>query len=586
MKPLDRQYWRSLEGLADDPQAREFFEREFPEGASEPPEGVNRRTMLGLLGATLSLAGLTACRRPAEKIVPFVEAPEDLLPGVPRHYATTMPFGTSAYGLIVESHEGRPTKVEGNPRHPATRGRSSSWMQASVYGLYDPDRGQAPRNAGQQADWDGFGAAWATLREGHAADGGAGLAVVSESYSSPSFHAAREAFRSAFPSARWAVYEPVSDENERGGIRAATGRDLRATYDFSKAKVVLSLDRDFLLGDPEATVHAAGFAAARDVSDGMAMNRLYAVEAAHTVTGANADHRIRLASGQIPGLVAALASALNADLGLRASDAPAPAGIDGATVQAIARDLAAHQGECLIVAGRRQPIAVHAAVHALNRALGNAGKTVTYREPIESASSKLADLSAVVDAMRSGTISTLVVLGGNPVYDAPADLDFGGALGQVSTVIHHADAPNETSAASGWYLPRAHFLESWGDARSADGTASVIQPLILPLYDSRSDLEFVRLLTTGEATPGYDLVRDTWAGRISGDFEAGWARLLHDGLLLDSAGPGRSTPAPAATPSADCRQAAAGPRSSSAPRPRSGTDGSPTAAGSRSCRTR
>ena len=297
---MSRTYWRSLAQIEDLPEYRAALEREFPEGASELPEGITRRDMMMLLGASLSLAGLAGCRRPVEEIVPYVAAPEEFVPGIPRYYATTMPFRRSAYGLIVESHEGRPTKIEGNPSHPSTLGASSSRVQASVLGLYDPDRSQSITLKGARKSWTDFVTAWGQLSQAHAADGGASLAVLSESFSSPTLARLVSELRARYPKLQWATYDAVSDENRLAGLRQATGRDLDLMLRFDRASVILCLDADPLLTDPEMIRHARGFADGRRAgASGGAMNRLYAVEGVYSLTGAMADHRLRLESRQI-----------------------------------------------------------------------------------------------------------------------------------------------------------------------------------------------------------------------------------------------------------------------------------------------
>ncbi len=298
---MSRTYWRSLAQIEDRPEFRVALEREFPEGASELPDGVTRRDMMMLVGASLSLAGLAGCRRPVEEIVPYVTAPEEIVPGIPRYYATTMPFRRSAYGLIVESHEGRPTKIEGNPSHPSTLGASSARIQASVLGLYDPDRSQSITLQATRKSWNDFVTAWGQLAEAHAADGGAGLAVLSESFSSPTLARLVSELRAQYPRMHWATYDAVSDESRLAGLRQATGRDLDLMLRLDRALVILALDADPLLTDPEMIRHARGFADGRRAgASGGAMNRLYAVEGVYSLTGALADHRLRLESRQIP----------------------------------------------------------------------------------------------------------------------------------------------------------------------------------------------------------------------------------------------------------------------------------------------
>src|SRR5205085_11328746 len=333
-----------------------------------------RRQMMTLVGASLSLAGLAGCRRPVEEIVPYVAPPEEVVPGVPRYYATTMPFHRSAYGLIVESHEGRPTKIEGNPAHPSTLGGSSVRVQASVLGLYDPDRSQSIRLKGTRKSWNDFVMAWGELAKAHTADGGARLAVLSESFSSPTLARLASEVRTRFPRLQSATYDAVSDENRLAGLRQATGRDVDLMLRLDRASVILCLDADPLLTDPEAIRHARGFADGRRAgTSGGAMNRLYAVEGVYSLTGAMADHRLRLESRQIAAFLAALAARLAAPgASSQVGDVP---GVDRRWIDAVAKDLQAHRGTGLIIAGERQPASVHAAVSALNAHLGNAGKT-------------------------------------------------------------------------------------------------------------------------------------------------------------------------------------------------------------------
>ena len=562
-------YWRSLAQIEDRPEYRAALEREFPEGASELPEGVTRREMMTLLGASLSLAGLAGCRRPVEEIVPYVTAPEEIVPGIPRHYATTMPFGRSAYGLIVESHEGRPTKIEGNPSHPSTLGASSSRVQASVLGLYDPDRSQSVMQKGAAKSWNDFVTAWGQLSAPHAADGGAGLAVISESFASPTLARLVTELRARYPKLQWATYDAVSDENRLAGLKQATGRDVDLILRFDRASVILCLDADPLLTDAEMIRHARGFAAGRragttgpSTGSGQAMNRLYAVEGVYSLTGAMADHRLRLDSRRIAVFLAALAARLVPPVGGGASvPGPNVPGVDARWIDALAKDLQANRGKGLIVAGDRQPAAVHAAVCALNTALGNTGATVSYHETKDSALPSASSLASVVSAMKAGVVQTLVILGGNPVFDAPADLDFASAMEKVPHSIALTHSVDETSAKAEWHIPRAHYLESWGDARAVGGTLSVVQPLILPLFGGRTPIEVLGLMVGGKDSPGYDLVRETWKPILGEDFDGKWNRVLHDGLLAGSELP-EVTPQPAAQAFAELAKLAGGSPSS------------------------
>jgi molybdopterin-containing oxidoreductase family iron-sulfur binding subunit len=530
-----RTYWRSPAQIEDRPEFRAALEREFPEGASELPEGITRREMVMLLGASLSLAGLAGCRRPVEEIVPYVTAPEEIVPGIPRYYATTMPFGRSAYGLIVESHEGRPTKVEGNPAHPSTLGSSSSRVQASVLGLYDPDRSQSITQKGARKSWDDVVTAWGELSKAHIADGGASLAVLSESFSSPTLARLVSELRTRFPKLQWATYDAVSDENRLAGLRQATGRDVDLMLRLDRASVILCLDADPLLTDPETIRHANGFASGRrGGASGGAMNRLYAVEGVYSLTGAMADHRLRLENRRIAAFLAALAARLGAP-GASSQPGADVSGLDQRWIDAVAKDLEANRGRGVIIAGDRQPPAVHAAVCALNAHLGNTGQTVTYHETTDAALPSVTSLTTLVSAMNGGTVQTLVILGGNPVFDAPADLDFAAAMARVPHVIALGHTVDETSSRAEWHIPRAHYLESWGDARAVGGTLSVVQPLILPLFGGRTPIEVLGLMVGDKDRPGYDIVRDTWRPILGeAEFDAKWNRVLHDGLLAGS----------------------------------------------------
>ncbi len=545
-----RTYWRSPEELSAGPETGGRPRDEFPEGASNSPGAVSRREMLQLLGVTASLAGLTACRRPVEKILPYTEAPENIVPGIPQHYATTMPLGHSAYGLVVESHEGRPTKIEGNELHPASLGGSSLWMQAAIYDLYDPDRSRSVLHAGAPAEWKDFVAAWKDRSAAHEKEQGAGLAVLTEPFSSPTLARLGLAFRERFPRARWAAWEPASDENQRLGLERALGAGYQPVYHVERARVLLVLDSDFLASDPEHVRHARAFADGRRLaSDGDEMNRLYVVESDLSPTGIVADHRLRLRSRLVGAFTAALAGALarlGLPLGPVAAGASATAeqiGCDPRFLEALARDLLAHRGLGLVVAGVHQPPEVHAAVAALNDALGNAGTTVTYHELRDASAARTADLSGLVSALTAGEVRTLVILGGNPAYNAPADLGLAEAMKKAAQTIHLSFHVNETSKLATWHLPMAHFLEAWGDARGVGGTLSVVQPLIEPLFGGHSAAELLGLLTTGEQAKGHDLMRETWRGILgAADFEARWRRVLHDGLLAGSELPAAAPP--------------------------------------------
>lgn len=545
-----KNYWRSLDQLADTPEFRNYLHREFPENASEWTGTVSRRNFLTLMSASLALAGFVGCRRPVEKIIPYVVQPEQITPGVAQYYATTMPIGMNAYGVVVESHEGRPTKIEGNPNHPATKGGSNPYLQAAILGLYDPDRAQMPREKGVSKSWDDFVTFWQGLYPELIEKKGKGVAVLSESFASPTLYRLAENFKAQFPEAKWATYEPISDENIYEGIQIATGQAYRPVYDFEKAKVILALDADFMYAESDGIVNSKGFANGRRITDdNHEMNRLYVAESTFTITGGMADHRLRVQARRMGLFTAALAHALNAQ-GVAVSGLDAVpdqrASFDQKWLQAVAKDLIAHQGQSLVVAGYHQPASVHALVYAINTALGNVGQTVHLYEMTDSYPANRTQFADLVTAMQNGEIDTIIMLGGNPVYNAPVEMRFGSLIRKATHSIHVSPYYDETGKVSEWHINETHFLEAWGDARAANGVPGVIQPLIAPLFDAHSKLEVLNLLTTGQDFRGYDLVRETWEAMIQGldfakvwggvvpnDSFKAWQQVLHDGCLHD-----------------------------------------------------
>ena len=535
------EYWRSLEELQGNEEFLRFAEREFPEHASELPAQFSRRGFVTLMGATLSMLGLTSCRKPVEKIIPYVSLPEEVLPGKPSYYATTMPLGTGACGLLVESHEGRPTKIEGNLQHPSSMGAAGSIMQAAVLGLYDPDRSGNVLHLGQRKEWKDIAAALGSLHDKYIASGGKGLAVLTEPFSGPTQARLIAGLKESMPEARIVSWAPIDDENILDGTSAAAGSALRPLYRFDRAEVILALDSDFLLTESDSLVSARGFADGRRLdTEQDRMNRLYVVESSYTVSGAAADHRLRLQSGQIWPFVLELATELN-KRGLKVAggsrSVPASSNLDREWIGILADDLIEHKGSSLVLAGRRQPPAVHALCFAINSALGNTNRTVQYVESSQYiADSRFKDFRALVGDMEAGSISALLIMGGNPVYDSPKDLRFGKALEKVGTSVHCSQYVDETSQLTTWHVPEAHFLESWSDAGAADGTMSVVQPLVAPLFGGRSQSEILHIVAAGNETSAYELVRDSWREIIGEErFEEQWRQTLHDGLHRGSA---------------------------------------------------
>ena len=548
-QPPGKKYWRSLDELADTPQFREFMHREFPAGASELLSGPDRRHFLKIMGASMALAGLGigGCRRwPAQEIAPFARRPAGRTPGVPRHYATSMELGGVAQGLLATSFDGRPTKIEGNPEHPVNRGKSDLFAQASVLDLYDPDRSRTPVLNGAASTWQAFSTWAAEHFGGLRSTGGSGMRILSEASDSPSLAVMKQRLKEEFPQSTWHEWEPLNNDAELDGTTIAFGRPYRVLNDFSRARVIVSLDGDFLGPHPASVRSIGDFAATRRISGpSETMSRLYVYESALSLTGANADHRAAVRSGDIGVVAAWLAARLLNDQSLGRFEQA-----DGGRVLTAAllvdlnhtlADLQAHPGESVVVAGAGQPAEVHALVHLMNEALRNVGRTVTYQSRGE-AMKHLESLASLVADLNAGTVDTLVIIGGNPVYDAPADLDFAAAMknGSVRARIHLAHYVDETSQECHWHLNRAHALETWGDGRSWDGTITLCQPLIEPLTDpqqfSRSPIELLAMLTGDTAMRGLDIVRRTFAAMTGlSDSERAWRRALHDGFLTGSA---------------------------------------------------
>ncbi|MBO9539956.1 TAT-variant-translocated molybdopterin oxidoreductase [bacterium] len=527
-------YWRSLEELADAPEVSALIAREFPDW--EAP--LDRRRFLQLMGASLALAGLSACARPASKIVPYVRQPEAVVPGKPLFFATAMPLGGYGTGLLVESHTGRPTKIEGNPDHPASLGAASAIAQASILGLYDPDRSNVVLKDGAIASWEGFLQVVTGELATKLAAKGAGLRLLTETVTSPTLAGQIATFLKRFPEARWHQYEPLSLGGAQAGTRLAYGQALDTLHRLDQAKVILSLEADFLAEGPASLREAHDFAAGRRVTaPGDAMNRLYVVEASPTLTGAMADHRLALAPSAIPAFAIALAERLGVPL--PPGSTPLPTGLDPRWLDALVQDLVSHRGQSAVMACAHLSPQVQALVHAMNEKLGNVGRTVLHTAPVAArAEEPIASMRELVAAMEAGTVDVLVILGGNPAYTAPADVPFAEALLKVRQSVHLSLYEDETSALCHWHLPEAHYLEAWGDVRAFDGTVSLVQPLIAPLYGGKSAIEVLGVLNGAPRADGLQFVRSEWQRRHPGpDFETFWTRALQAGVLPGTAEP-------------------------------------------------
>ncbi|MDQ6654008.1 MAG: TAT-variant-translocated molybdopterin oxidoreductase [Acidobacteriota bacterium] len=617
-------YWRSLEELADAPEFREFVEREYPQHAQEWNDPFERRTFLKLMGASLALAGLSGCAfQPPEKIVPYVKQPEYEVPGKALFFATATSLGGIATPLLARSNEGRPTKLEGNPDHPNSRNgdprdRGSSatdiFSQASILSLYDPDRSQIALYREEARTWSTFVGEIRSALDEQRPKQGAGLRFLTETITSPTLAAQMKGILTEFPQAKWHQYEPANNDNARAGAVMAFGQPVNTIYDFSKADRILSLDADFLAALPGTLKYARDFAARRRITEGKKeMSRLYVIETTPTTTGASADHRWVVRPSELLVIAQSIASQLTPSsparvwqagagepfLGMEGPFATNPPNFEGSRpiasgkrVEIIARDLVQHKGASIVIAGKEAPPAVHALAHAMNDALGNVGKTVFYTDPLEANSvdqrQSLQDLVNDIDGSR---VEMLVILGGNPVYNTPADLKLDkDRMFKTKLRVHLNQYRDETSELCHWHIPETHYLEAWSDTRSYDGTVTIVQPLIEPLYQNKSAHELLAVFTPQYDHKLYDIIRDYWrsqgqtaGGRRqeaggnqqtanskqqtaqgrrqeagaggsgqnqngnqlasvapSGDFETWWRKCVHDGFIPGTALPPKS----------------------------------------------
>jgi MoCo/4Fe-4S cofactor protein with predicted Tat translocation signal len=537
------EYWRSLEELAGSPEFQEMMHREFPRGASEWLDSVSRRGFLQLMGASLAMAGMTGCTKlPVQEIVPYVRQPEQVVPGVPMYYATAFTLSGYANPLLVESHLGRPTKIEGNNLHPASLGGTDIFAQASILGMYDPDRAQAITHLGDVESWAAFVKEIRGPLAAQKALSGAGIRILTQTISSPTLKDQMHAFLAMYPQAKWHVYEPVNRDNVLEGAKLAFGEAVETRYDLSKADVIVSLDADFLsAGFPGNVRYIRDFAKKRNPD--AEMSRLYVIESTPSSTGAKADHRLPVRASDVERLTRPLSYGGHPlrEVGIHN---PGVASVGYTEEQfrfiaALEMELWHHFGTSVIVVGDHQLPRLHALAHSLNAAHGNVGKTVFYTDPADANPVKQTEsLRDLVSDMRAGKVDLLVIMGGNPVYDAPADFGFGESLknSNVALRIYHGLYQNETAELCHWSVNEAHYLEAWSDGRAYDGTVSIVQPLIAPLYGGKSAHEMLSTLMGVSDASGYDIVRGHWQKQHAGpDFEAWWRRTLNDGFIEGSA---------------------------------------------------
>jgi molybdopterin-containing oxidoreductase family iron-sulfur binding subunit len=539
-----KQFWRSLDELADSPEFNELVQREFPAQAEEWNDPVERRTFLKVMGASLALAGLSGCvYQPPESIVPYVNQPDAIVLGKALYFATSMTLGGVAMGLLARSNEGRPTKIEGNPDHPGSQGATDVFAQAALLGMYDPDRSQMISYRAQASRWDKFMGDMHALLESQKEKQGDGLRFLTQTVTSPSLAKMLQGILTEYPKAKWIQYEPSNRDN----VQAAFTAPVNIVYKFREADRVVSIDNDFLANVGRNVIHGRDFMRRRRVEHGQERNRLYVVETNATMTGAKADHRWGMRPSQIEGFTRALAKAVGADAGNVTYTEHA------AEIAAIAKDLMQRRGKSIVLAGDEQPPVVHALVHQMNEKLGNIGTTVRYTEALEAKTTadaaapqktQIDGLRELVGEMYAGKVDVLAIVDGNPVYDAPADLNFAGALDKVKMRAHLSLYHDETSNLCHWHIPAAHFLESWSDALAFDGTVTFAQPLIEPLYAGKTAHEFVSVFTSTGGDRGYNLLRNYW--------QANWNKGPAPAAAAAPAGRPTATPAaaPAATPAA------------------------------------
>jgi molybdopterin-containing oxidoreductase family iron-sulfur binding subunit len=547
-------FWRSLDELASAEGFGEFLHREFPREASVWPESgksddEGRRNFLKIMGASLALAGLTACtKQPTELIMPYVEAPEKLIPGKPLYYATAFPVSGIANPVLVETHDFRPTKVEGNPQHPASMGAADVPTQGSVLGLYDPDRVQTVNYIGEIRSYTAFLEAFVNALGSQKEKNGAGIRILTETVTSPTLHQQIQDALKLYPSAKWIQWEPLG-HGRRMGTQMAFGQFLNPVYHFDQADVILSIDANFLAGGPGGVKYARDFAAKRAVRGGNTVqSRYYAVESTPTASGSKADHRQPLKPSEILPFVKSLQAGLSG-------------GASGSKfTQALLQDLQGAKGRSIVIAGEDQSPEVHAVVHAINEALGNNGKTVTFTKSLEqNPVDQWADLKSLVADLNAKQVDLLLILGGNPVYTAPPELNLRGAIQMAKVRARLGQYTDDTSEVCQWVIPEAHAYEQWSDAPAYDGTMTIMQPLIAPLYGGKSLHDILNAFSETPEKSGYETLRDYWSTKHTGnDFESWWRKSIHDGWIEGSTPAGVTASAKAAAVSSPAASGGSG----------------------------
>jgi len=529
-------YWRSLEQLENKPEFEQFLRREFPDAAEEAPTGVNRRRWIQLMGASLALgAGAAGCRYPEEAIAPFAKRPENRIPGKPEKFATTLNIAGKVCPVVATSYDGRPIKVDGNKQHPLVSG-SDTLAQAVILNLYDPDRSRSVQHRTDEASspsWESFQAYWEKQSKTLSGNASSKLAILHQSNASPSVAAQMDAVAEKFPNAKWYQYQSVAGNNDAAAEKAF-GKTLNAVPHLETADILVSIDCDLLGANEFSGINSKHFGARRVPENGK-LNRLYAIESQYSTTGLSADHRLAVRTSKMPSLVADLEARIDAAL----KDGPTeekPEGKPEIYVTALVNDLVTNQGHSLVLGGDHLDVETLARIWRINEKLKNIGKTVTLHEPPQLEKHEDGTITELAQALKSGEVDTLIILDGNPVYDAPADASFAEAVAQAKTAIYYGDYENETSLVCGWHLPASHGLEQWGDAYSKDGTYCIAQPLIEPIFDGRNLVEVLSLLAGSPVSDTLSAVKATaqsiFGAKLS---EHAWAKLVHDGFAEKSA---------------------------------------------------
>jgi molybdopterin-containing oxidoreductase family iron-sulfur binding subunit len=525
-----KKYWRSVDELANTPEFQAAVEKEFPGSPHAWGDDVSRRGFLRLMGASVALAGLAGCtKQPDEPIYPYVKAPEDLILGKPNYFATAHPFVTGAVPLLVKSDQYRPIKIDGNPEHPYNQGSSDPFTQATLLDLYDPDRSQHVTYRGENREWAEFAVEF--RNKVISTKDGTGIYFLSETITSPTLARQWKAVQAKYPKATLVQYDPAI-----AGTALAGG--LNVQYDLTDADVIVSLDADFLSGAAFPGFHKLVRQYAERRKDPTKLNRLYAIESTPTTTGLKAEHRLGLRASEIPAFTAALTEALGV-VGGGGSSTYSWTDEQKKFIAALAKDLKAHAGKCVVIPGLYQDPSVARYAVVINRLLGNGGKTLSYPVPPVQvnplSASPESDLKTLTANLNAGKVDWLVILNANPIYSAPADLEFAAAFEKAKMTAHLGAHLDETGQNAQWHIPAAHFLESWSDARAYDGTVSIVQPMIDPLYGGKSAHHVLQALLDEPMVSPYDAVRETWKTTIKGEFETGWRKALHAGWIEGTA---------------------------------------------------